>query len=30
MVVMPNFRWAQKHKRLRAVTIWGDFTKAVT
>jgi len=30
MVVMPNFRWAQKHKRLRALTIWGDFPKAVT
>jgi hypothetical protein len=30
MVVMPSFLRAQKHKRLRALAVWGDFPKAVT
>jgi hypothetical protein len=29
-VVMPSFRCAQKHKRLGALTVCGDFPKAVT
>ena len=30
MVVMPSFLCAQKHKRLRALKVYGDFPKAVT
>jgi hypothetical protein len=29
MVVMPSFRCAQKHKRLSALSVCGDFPKAV-
>jgi len=30
VVVIQSFRCAQKHKRLRALTVGGDFPKAIT